>query len=392
MSRAPRKPATPVTAASSSAASGGPNGNTSPNSRKARVSQTDVPRYPLDDALRVARAIADEYGKRPVSPLDIAVALNMKPTTGSFRYLCGAAMAYGLTDGGPRSPQIGLTELGRRIVAPTEEGDDQLAMREALLQPRVVGEFLRRYNTSKLPTKQIGRNVLETMGVPGDATERTFDLIVSGARSLGLLRDIKGDEYVQLDAAIAQTAPTDADTEDPFADADDYSPAEAASEPTLAAGGVVLPDDPQRASDLRVNRKVFITHGSNKKIVEQLKELLKFGDFEPVVSVEKESVSKPVPDKVLDDMRSCAAAVIHVGVEQRLMDQAGEEHRVLNSNVLIEIGAAMMRYGRNFILLVEEGTTLPSNLQGLYEVRYKGDELDYPATMKLLKAFNDFKS
>jgi predicted nucleotide-binding protein len=66
--------------------------------------------------------------------------------------------------------------------------------------------------------------------------------------------------------------------------------------------------------------------------------------------------------------------------------------RVLNPNVLIEIGAAMMRYDRKFILLVQEGTTLPSNLQGLYEVRYSGDELDYPATMKLLKAFNDFKS
>lgn len=65
---------------------------------------------------------------------------------------------------------------------------------------------------------------------------------------------------------------------------------------------------------------------------------------------------------------------------------------MLNQNVLIEIGAAMMRHGRNFILLVEEGTTLPSNLQGLYEVRYQGDELDYPATMKLLKAFNEFKS
>src|SRR4051812_9950008 len=38
---------------------------------------------------------------------------------------------------------------------------------------------------------------------------------------------------------------------------------------------------------------------------------------------------------------------------------------------------------RKFILLVEEGTTLPSNLQGLYEVRYSGDELDYPATIHL---------
>ena len=171
--------------------------------KKVYLSQSDVPRYPLQDALRVVRAIADEYGKQPASPLDIAVALDMKPTTGPFRYLCGSALAYGMTDGGPRSSLIGLTELGRRIVAPTEEGDDQLAMREALLQPRVVGEFLARYNTSKLPTKKIGRNVLETLGVPVDATDRTFDLIVSGARSLGLLREIKGDEYVQLDSTIA---------------------------------------------------------------------------------------------------------------------------------------------------------------------------------------------
>jgi hypothetical protein len=40
--------------------------------------------------------------------------------------------------------------------------------------------------------------------------------------------------------------------------------------------------------------------------------------------------------------------------------------------------------GYKFILLVEEGLQLPSNLQGLYECRYSGDELSRLATMKLL--------
>jgi predicted nucleotide-binding protein len=93
----------------------------------------------------------------------------------------------------------------------------------------------------------------------------------------------------------------------------------------------------------------------------------------------------------MDDMRSCAAAIIHVGTEMKLLDDGGKEHRSLNENVLIEIGAAMALYKRNFILLVERGLTLPSNLQGLNEVRYDGDRLDYEATMKLLKAFNDFR-
>jgi predicted nucleotide-binding protein len=139
------------------------------------------------------------------------------------------------------------------------------------------------------------------------------------------------------------------------------------------------------------NNRVLITHGRNRDIVNQLKELLTFGNFQPVVSVEQETVSKPVPDKVMDDMRSCAAAIIHVGTELRLIDPNGKEHRILNPNVLNEIGGAMALYGRKFILLVEKGVSLPSNLQGLYEVGYEGDRLDYESTMKLLKAFNDFR-
>ena len=59
---------------------------------------------------------------------------------------------------------------------------------------------------------------------------------------------------------------------------------------------------------------------------------------------------------------------------------------------MIEIGAAMALYGRRFILLVERGVTLPSNLQGLYEVRYEGSGLDHESTMALLEAFAGFKS
>jgi len=137
--------------------------------------------------------------------------------------------------------------------------------------------------------------------------------------------------------------------------------------------------------------RVFITHGKNKKILEQVKELVSFGKFEPIVAQEREAAAKPVPDKVMDEMRSCRAAVIHVGAEGVLFEKDGTEVPQVNGNVLIEIGAAMALYGRNFILLVEEGVKLPSNLQGLYECRYSGDELNMTATMKLLKAFNEFE-
>jgi len=44
------------------------------------------------------------------------------------------------------------------------------------------------------------------------------------------------------------------------------------------------------------------------------------------------------------------------------------------------------------VLLVRDGVALPSNLQGLYEVRYTNDTLDATATIKLLDAIKDKKN
>ena len=307
----------------------------------------------------------------------------MAPSSGGFRMHCGASIAYGLTDGGYNSDEISLTPLARRIVAPTKDGDDLAAKKEALLRPRVVRDFLTRYNESRLPAETIAKNVLEEMGVPADRTADVYALILDGAQNLGLLRELKGQTYVDLDAAALANM-------EASKTADESKVDDAAPSPDEKGGRVTLPSSDTTVARRRTGR-VFITHGRNKDIVTQLKDLLTFGGFTPVVAIEQEAVSKPVPDKVLDDMRSCDAAIIHVGTDMKLIDSSGKEHKMLNQNVLIEIGAAMALYGRKFILLVEKGATLPSNLQGLYEVRYEGEKLDYESTMKLLKAFSDFR-
>jgi len=145
------------------------------------------------------------------------------------------------------------------------------------------------------------------------------------------------------------------------------------------------------ADDAR-RRRVFITHGKDRALVEPIKKLLEYGELEPVVSVERSSVSKPVPEKVMEDMRGAGAAIIHVDAERTVKDEEGNEHVIINPNVLIEIGAAMAIYGRRFILLVRDGVKLPSNLQGLFEVRHRGDTLDADATIRLLEAMKDIKN
>jgi hypothetical protein len=146
--------------------------------------------------------------------------------------------------------------------------------------------------------------------------------------------------------------------------------------------GASKPRTPRRGN------RVFITRRMNRKIMEQVKQLLAFGKFDPVVARDHDTAN-PFPHDLMDEMRRCDTAVIHIGSGAFLFDGSENEEPRICGDALIEIVAAMALYGRNFILLVEEGITLPANLQGLCECRYSGEQLDMLATMTLLKAFSD---
>jgi hypothetical protein len=171
--------------------------------QRSRLSQEDVPSYSLDQALRVPKAIADSYAYKPTRPLNVAGAMKLSPSSGGFRMVTGAAIAYGLTTGGAFAPEIGITPLGMRIVRPTKPGDDLAAKREALLRPKVVGDFLRQYDGAALPPDQIAKNVLEERGVPSSRVDDVFALIVEGAQAVGFLKEINGKKYVDLAGAMA---------------------------------------------------------------------------------------------------------------------------------------------------------------------------------------------
>lgn len=360
-------------------------------SKRTYLSQADVPGCTLEDALRVPQAIAENYAAKPTSPLNTAAALDMQPNAGRFRLLCGAALAYGLTSGGPNAPEIAITPLGMRAVRPTQEGDDIGAQREALMRPRVIGEFLQKYNNAPLPRPDIAVNVLLEMGVPRERAEEVLEFILQGASGVGLLREIKGKRYVDLAGVSAPDKLEEEESEDEAPLQESVGTAERNESDEGQKLALNRQASLQRPSQTQ-NRRVFITHGKNKSLIEPIKKLLGFGELEPVVSVEKMSISQPVPDKVMNDMRSCGSAIIHVDADQTLIDREANEQVVLNPNVLIEIGAAMALYGRRFILLVRDGIKLPSNLQGLFEVRYAGENLDGDATIKLLEAINDIKN
>jgi hypothetical protein len=140
--------------------------------KRTYLKQADVPSASLDEG-------------KPTSPLYVAKALNIDPNGSQLKVLSGAAIAFGLTEGGAQAASISVTELARRILRPTEENSEIEAKREAVLKPRIFGEFLREYAGSPFPRQDIALNVLESKGV-------LLERMLASATSVGFIEEIKG--------------------------------------------------------------------------------------------------------------------------------------------------------------------------------------------------------
>jgi len=342
------------------------------------LSQTDFPRVSLKDSLIIAKALTDNFAAKPATPLDIAGAVKRSPTSSSWRYLTGASVAYGLTMGGYNAKEVKLTDLGRKIVRPTEENQDKQALVQAALKPTILKKFYEKYDRNKFPRDDIAMNVLISMGVPQDRAEESLKILKDNGNFVGVLTNISGNLFVQLSkTSTSESKQIDLPSEVP--------PMQEPQEEEPVKTTEVI-----EQSKIDENFKVFISHGKNPKILDQIKTSLELGGFEPIVAEEEETAAIPVPKKILDQMRQCHAAVISVSADKKLEPEAKKSFEI-NQNVLIEIGTAFVLYDEKVILVWDKRMEIPSNLQGLYRCEYKGEELSGDALLKLQKTLISIK-
>ncbi|MDP4119980.1 MAG: nucleotide-binding protein [Bacillota bacterium] len=350
--------------------------------------QTELPLCIFEEALRIPKTIWDQFAGKEAPSIQIAKAIDVSPSSSKWLDIAGSAVAYGLTTDGYNVQKIGLTKLGKRIVSPTIDGDDKIAISESVQIPTYLNRFYSHYgNGNKLPNDNIAENMLISWGVPKDKAKSAFEIIKKNGLFAGIITEDKGNYYVQTN--LSDTSVNITDISDVICkENNEYSQI-----PNELLGKMNITKETTQCEkeNVKINNNVFVSHGKNKQMVDQLKQLLEFGNFSPVISVERETTAIPVPDKVFNDMRACSAGIIHIEGERHFLDDKGDEHYLINENVLIEIGAAIALYSSKVILLCKEGTKLPSNLQGLYRCEYTGGQLDYQSTIKLLKTINEFR-
>lgn len=347
--------------------------------KRSRVKQADVPKHSLREALSLAQAITDNFASHPTAPHQVAMAMGISPTSSGWRTLTGAASAYGLTIGGYGSEKISLTSAGLRCTAPTEEGDDLKARAEAALKPTIFSQFFTKYQRAKFPTDTIAKNVLQQeFGVPSDRTSEVLDTLKDNGAYVGFLHNTKTGLFVSTEDL--SPSPVVKPHEEVESNEDDGQ--ESTSIENEEITGKTNKVEIVKAIPFRI----FISHGKNLKLLDQVKDVLDLYDIEYEIAIEEETTAIPVPQKVLTSMRRCTAGLMIVS-----SDNDEQQDSSINNNVLIEIGAAFVLYDQRVVLLWDKQLKVPTNLQGLYRCEFEGSELSFSVGTKLAKAMKGFR-
>lgn len=343
---------------------------------------SDVPTFPrhsLSMALKLAQSIETNNAGRPYDKITLAKSLDMSPNSSGYRNLITSSSRYGLTEGGYQAEKIALTALGSSIVAPTSDSQKNQGIKQAMLNPDLFRKIFAYYDNKQIPREELFKNALkkEFQVLPEDV-DVCYDIVIQNMRDFNMIEEVKGNQYLQINKLSSTQV---------------ISPESTQQESAETA--VVEQEESEKPSSMETKRevipvpKVFISHSKNQNILEQIKDMLEFGNFEYIIAEEEETSAIPIPDKVFGLMRECNCAIINVSADDENKRDDGAYR--INENVLIEIGGAFVHYNKRVILLVDKRIVLPSNLQGLYRCEYEGDELLWNVAMKLQKVLADFR-
>lgn len=107
--------------------------------------------------------------------------------------------------------------------------------------------------------------------------------------------------------------------------------------------------------------RIFVSHGSNHKARDEVADFLRELGLYPVIAEKEPSQSRDPGQKVRELIASSVGAVVLA-----TRDEETSEGWKPRQNVIHEIALLEERLSRKFVVLKEEGTVLPSNVNVTY--------------------------
>ncbi len=327
--------------------------------------QRPFPKNTLEEALKIAETIQDLNNGQPMKRIFIADHLKIKPESTNFTYLISSAFRYGLTNGSEKSEYITLTPLGETISK--AKGIEKIpALQEACQKVSVFQNFYQRYRDAKLPTEDYAKKLLrDEFAVPAEHAEECYNLLVTNGRFSGIIREIAGAPRVVFDTNTPSTPTTTDESENEVEEPEENEKQEETITPPCTQAKP---------------KQIFIAHGKNKTPLEQLKRILDQLKVPYKVAIDEPHGGRPISQKVAETMNSCTSAIFIFTADEEVLDSQGNKTYRPSDNVVYELGAAGILYGKNIVIFKEEGVTFASDFSDIGYIKFDKDNLHAKAS------------
>jgi predicted nucleotide-binding protein len=342
--------------------------------QKERKPTRPFPKHHLEEALTIAKAIQDKNAGKPWKPFYIADALKISITSTNFRDLTSSSFKYGLTIGTWNAEYISLSPLGNSLTKPIDAEVVSKDRQQAVLNIPLFKTVLEHYKGSKFPsTDTYFKNMLEKeFKVPSEFVDEFIDILVANGKFADILHDLTGGLFVDF-AKI----PTETDLEI-------QKPAEEI--PKLPGEHEELQIAPPKPQAIN---QIFVAHGKNMAPLEQLKKILTEFKVPFRVAIDEAHKGRPISQKVAELMKNCTSAIIIFTADEESKDSEGNITYRPSDNVVYELGAASVLYGKNIAILKEEGVCLASDFSDLGYIPFEKDKIEAKA-MDIIKELVGF--
>ncbi len=297
----------------------------------------------------------------------LAQAVKVSPHSSGYRDFIAASYRYGLTTGSYKSESIALTPLGEALTAPRTASEELELSRKAMRSVAIYDQMLAHFSNNKLPPVNFLKNTLirEPFSVPSVWAEEVAASFTADGEMLGFVRQIGDSSYVVLDAGA------------PVAKPDSLVPG-ALDEDTVNLGDDTYVDSlspPVAPTGKAQSVQIFVAHGRSRKPLEQLQKILSELQIPYVVAVDEPHAGRPISLKVAELMHACSAGIFIFTADEELRDTDGTVVRRPSQNVIFELGAASLLYGKRIVIFKEKGVTFPSDFSDMGWIDFDGDDL-----------------
>lgn len=169
---------------------------------RVQISSDVLPRRSLEQVIRVPEILHNTYAGKSASWDDLAQALGIGPNSPNTKYIIWGAQSYGIVNK-EEGNMISLAETGRKIVAPTYDGEDVEGKIKAILTPTLLSKFYSDYDGHPVPSPIHFPNVLESkFDVPRDRVGEVIEIIMANASYAGILEaSTDGEPSIRLSGA-----------------------------------------------------------------------------------------------------------------------------------------------------------------------------------------------